>query len=74
MAVTIRDLARMSNTSVATVSRALGKKPGVTPETRERILHLAESLGYQPNRTAQSLVRKKTHLIGLGVSAISNPW
>ncbi|MBE7489698.1 MAG: Catabolite control protein A [bacterium] len=74
MAVTIRDLARMSNTSVATVSRALGKKPGVTPETRERILHLAESLGYQPNRTAQSLVRKKTHLIGLVVSAISNPW
>ncbi len=74
MTVTIRDLARMTNTSVATVSRAIGNKPGVTPETRERIAQLAESLGYQPNRNAQSLVKQKTHLIGLIVSALRNPW
>jgi LacI family transcriptional regulator len=74
MTVTIRDLARMTNTSVATVSRAIGNKPGVTPETRGRIVQLAESLGYQPNRNAQSLVQQKTHLIGLIASALRNPW
>ena len=74
MTITIRDLARMTNTSVATVSRAIGNKPGVTPETRERIVLLAESLGYQPNRNAQSLVQQKTHLIGLIASALRNPW
>ncbi len=74
MTLTIRDLARMTNTSVATVSRAMGNKPGVTPETRERIVQLAESLGYQPNRNAQSLVRQKTHLIGLVASDLHNPW
>lgn len=74
MAVTIRDLARMTNTSVATVSRAVGHKPGVNPETRARILQVAESMGYQPNRNAQSLVRRKTHLIGLVASVLRNPW
>lgn len=74
MTLTIRDLARMTNTSVATVSRAMGNKPGVTPETRNRIVQLAESLGYQPNRNAQSLVRQKTHLMGLIASDLHNPW
>jgi DNA-binding LacI/PurR family transcriptional regulator len=45
--VTIDEVASASNASAATVSLALRNKPGVSRETRERILAAAQSLGYQ---------------------------
>lgn len=45
--VTIRDLAEAAGTSIATVSRALSGAPKVGRETRSRIIHLAEELGYR---------------------------
>ena len=45
--ITIRDLAEAAGTSIATVSRALSGAPKVGRETRSRIIHLAELLGYR---------------------------
>jgi DNA-binding LacI/PurR family transcriptional regulator len=45
--VTIDEVAIASNASAATVSLALRNKPGVSRETRERILATAQALGYQ---------------------------
>ncbi len=45
--ITIRDLAEAAGTSIATVSRALSGAPKVGRETRSRIIHLAEELGYR---------------------------
>ncbi|MGC4191014.1 MAG: LacI family DNA-binding transcriptional regulator [Thermomicrobiales bacterium] len=44
--VTIDDVASASRTSPATVSLVLRNKPGVRPETRERVLSAAQQLGY----------------------------
>ena len=60
MAVTITDVARTAGVSPSTVSRALSVPHKVGPGTRERVLRVAEHLGYQPNRAARSLITGRT--------------
>jgi len=61
----IRELARLSGVSVATVSRALNGRPDVSARTRERVVAMARELGYRPNQQARSLVRRRSGLLGL---------
>ncbi len=65
--VTIKDLARILNISVATVSRAMRDMPDIHPDTKKSVLDLADELDYQPNNLATSLVKAKTKTIGLVV-------
>ncbi len=71
---TIKSLARQAGVSVTTVSRALNNKPDVNPDTRARILTLAEVQGYTPSTIALSLVTQRTHTIGLAVRTIADMW
>lgn len=63
--VDIRELARRSGVSPATVSRALNDRAEVSSATRRRVLELAEELGYSPNQPARTLVRRRSDMIGL---------
>ncbi len=63
--VDIRELARRSGVSAATVSRALNDRADVSPTTRARILELAAELGYSPSQPARTLVRKRSDTVGL---------
>ncbi|MFQ6102482.1 MAG: LacI family DNA-binding transcriptional regulator [Anaerolineae bacterium] len=63
MSVTIKDLAEQLDLSVSTVSKALNDYPHVAEETRQRVLALAEELGYRPSITARGLQAQRTHLI-----------
>ncbi len=71
--MTIREFARLANTSTATVSRAFSNKPGVSEKERRRILQLAQRAGYSPNRIAQNLALQKSHVIGLVAGDLENP-
>jgi LacI family transcriptional regulator len=62
---TIRDVARASNVSIATVSRVFNKSPLVSEETRQRVTAAASALGYWPNEIARSLITNRTHTLGL---------
>lgn len=64
MGVTIKDIARLAGVSYSTVSKALNDSPLVKPETKRRIIELAEQLGYEPNTAAQSLVSRRTMTVG----------
>ncbi len=70
------DVARLANVSQATVSYVLNGKSSaaISPETRQRILTAIETLGYQPNRTAQSLRTSKTFTIAVVIPDITNPF
>jgi len=57
--VGIKDIARALGISTGTVDRALHGKPDVSPATRERVLRIAESLGYRPNLAARYLKSRK---------------
>ncbi|MEX1828405.1 LacI family DNA-binding transcriptional regulator [Luteibacter sp. CQ10] len=64
MSVTIKDVARMANVSVASVSRALNGHSGVTAETQKRIREVAARLRYVPHSAARSLITRRTQTIG----------
>ncbi|WP_243128265.1 LacI family DNA-binding transcriptional regulator [Clostridium niameyense] len=53
------DIAKMLNISRTTVARALNGNKNIKPETKEKILNLAEELGYKKNPISSSLARKK---------------
>ena len=63
--VTIRDVARGANVSVATVSRALNGHENVADAVRRRVLSVAAQLRYSPHHAARSLSSRRTHTIGV---------
>lgn len=64
--VTIRDVARESGVSVATVSYVINNGPRpVKAETRQLVLETMERLGYHPSAVAQALVRGRVNTLGI---------
>jgi DNA-binding LacI/PurR family transcriptional regulator len=63
--VTINDIARRAGVSKGAVSYALNGRPGVSEETRTKILDVASELGWAPNRTARMLSGSRTETFGL---------
>lgn len=55
-------------------SRAVNLLPGVSRETRERILKLAAEMGYVANRSAQKLSGGRSRVIGLLAADLNNPF
>ncbi|MCM3739380.1 catabolite control protein A [Oceanobacillus luteolus] len=72
MTVTIYDVAREANVSMATVSRVVNGNPNVKPSTRKKVLATIERLGYRPNAVARGLASKKTTTVGAIIPDISN--
>jgi DNA-binding LacI/PurR family transcriptional regulator len=70
----IRDVAKVVGISVAAVSLALNGRPGVSIETRHRVLAAAAELGYRANPQAQALRRGKSSTYGLVVRNLGNPF
>lgn len=65
MTADLREVARRSGVSIATVSRALNGRPDVSAATRERVTEIARELGYLPNQQARALVRRRSDTVGL---------
>ncbi len=55
--INIRDVARKSGVSIATVSKAINNKPDISEERRVKIIEVCESLGYTVNTSIQDMVR-----------------
>jgi LacI family transcriptional regulator len=73
--VTIRDVARLARVHPGTVSRALNEETRalVNPETADRVIQAAQSLGYRANRIARGLKTSRSHTIGVLIPDITNP-
>jgi LacI family transcriptional regulator len=71
---TIKDIAKEANISPSAVSRALNDHPRISQETKERVIKIADSLGYTPNIMARSLVKRKSNLLGLVVYDFRNTF
>lgn len=72
MNVTIYDVAREANVSMATVSRVVNGNPNVKPSTRKKVLEVINRLGYRPNAVARGLASKKTTTVGVIIPDISS--
>lgn len=67
-------MAQMLGVSKATISRALSGNAGVSQELRQKIIRLADELGYRPNTLAQGLVKGHLNIIALILGDIRNPF
>ncbi len=74
--VTLRDVAKKANVSVATVSIVINgnNQMRIREKTRQRILDVARELNYQPDLNAQILKGKTSSMIGLLIPDITNPF
>ncbi|MFL5748179.1 MAG: LacI family DNA-binding transcriptional regulator [Niastella sp.] len=70
--ITIYDLARKLNISIATVSRALKDDPVVSKKTRKKIFELAEEMGYRYNHFARNLREQRTYTIGVIIPRLNS--
>jgi DNA-binding LacI/PurR family transcriptional regulator len=72
--VTSAEVARVAGVSRSAVSRAFTPGASVAPETRQRVLDAAATLGYRPNAIARSLNTRRSGIIGLLVTEVANPF
>ncbi|WP_435736592.1 LacI family DNA-binding transcriptional regulator [Cellulosimicrobium sp. PMB13] len=63
--ITIADIAKQAGVSTGAVSYALNNRPGVSDETRARVLAIAAELGWAPSSAARSLSGARTETVGL---------
>jgi LacI family repressor for deo operon, udp, cdd, tsx, nupC, and nupG len=70
----IKDIARASGVSVATVSRALAKPELVRHETLQKVNAAIAALGYMPNAMASSLRRKRSDTLLVVIPNLHNPF
>ncbi|MDE3150078.1 MAG: LacI family DNA-binding transcriptional regulator [Acidobacteriota bacterium] len=73
-ATSIRDVAKRARVSIATVSRVVNRVPSVDPELAKRVWKAIDEIGYLPNTQARALVSGRSHILGLIVSEITNPF
>jgi LacI family transcriptional regulator len=72
--VSIKDLAKLTNSSITTVSFVLNGKGRISEPTRKRILDVAEEYGYHANRMAVGLRTGVSKVIGLVVENIGGQF
>lgn len=74
MNLTIKDIARAAGVSHSTVSRALNNHPAISDSTRDRIIELAQQMGYMPNAAARGLKTNRSRALGVIMRHIDDPF
>lgn len=74
MPVTVKDIARKAGVSHSTVSRALHGHPLISEDTKQRIQQMAIELGYLPSAAARTLKTNRSHVLGVVLSNIDDPF
>lgn len=72
--ITIKDIAQELCISVSTVSRALAGEKNIRRETREKVIEMAEKLGYKPNPVATNLKFGHSNTVGIIVPEMVTPF
>lgn len=71
---TIKDIAKMSGVSTATVSRIINQRGGASKKTIKKVNAIIDELGYEPNFVAKTLSQQESNLIALLVPNLTNPF
>ena len=71
MSITIREIAKLANVSIGTVSRVLNnKETGYTEETKAKVLDVVKRYDYIPNSAARALSTQSTKTLGIASSCM----
>ncbi len=71
---TIKEVAKLSGVSKATVSRVLTGNAKVNPETYDKVMRAMQQLDYKPNTVARNLASRRSNAIGVLVGDIASPF
>jgi LacI family transcriptional regulator len=71
---TLRDVARHAGLASSTISRYLNGGLHLPPQTRNRVRAAIAELNYHPNVLARSLQSGRSHILGLIVPDLANPF
>jgi DNA-binding LacI/PurR family transcriptional regulator len=71
---TIVDIANRAGVAPMTVSRVINESGYVSREAREKVERAVKELNYHPNGLARSLKRQRTHVVGIMLPDIANPF
>jgi DNA-binding LacI/PurR family transcriptional regulator len=66
------DVARLAGVSQSAVSRCFAAGASIAPKTRELVMKAAAELGYRPNALAQALISRRTNLVAVLISSLTN--
>ena len=72
--MTIKDIAKICNVGISTVSRAINDDPGINEETKKRILKVIEEQNFVPNKSARNLKMTESKTIALLIKGTNNPF
>jgi DNA-binding LacI/PurR family transcriptional regulator len=72
--ITIFDIAREAEVSIATVSRALGEAPNPRSKKQRKVIEIAKKYNFRPSIVAGGLNRGKTKLLGVILPEIAHPF
>ena len=72
--VTLREVAKQCDLSIATVSAVANGAAWVPNDTRQRVQRAIDQLGYRPNQLARGLKTRRGHAVGVIVSDLTNPF
>jgi transcriptional regulator with XRE-family HTH domain len=72
--VSLKDIAKRAEVSLATVSNVVNGYRPVSDETRQRVQEAIDELGYTPNLSARHLRHGRTGIIALAIPELTNPY
>jgi LacI family transcriptional regulator len=72
--ITLHDIAKRCEVSIATVSAVVNGADWVTDATRARVQRAVDDMGYHPNQFARGLKKQEGHAVGVIVSDLTNPF
>lgn len=71
---TLADVAALAGVSPTTVSRVLNNRGYLSQKTKDNVARAIEELNYHPNEVARSLLGSRTHVVGIIVPTVANPF
>lgn len=66
------DVAKLAGVSQSAVSRCFRPGLSIAPKTRARVLEAAQALGYYPNAMASGLITKRSNIVAVLISNLTN--
>ena len=70
--ITSYDVARHAGVSQSAVSRCFKPGASISKATRAKVMKSAAELGYQPNAIAQGLITRRSNLVAVMISNLTN--
>lgn len=72
--ITVKEIAKMADVSITTVSFVLNNKPGISDAVRKKVQDIIDETHFKPNLNSKKLLKNKSYNICLIINANASPF